>query len=152
MSNRRWSKDGSSFCFWKEFQSVEPAMRNAEFPHFILADEGKSICRKFPNQFYRCWYVQVKYIRYRCTVLFKVSKPFQWIYLFFYKKFFFSFLQILVAKITLKKIPLKYTLVKHIYTSFFFCWRFSAYFCGYGTQNSKNTKIRITLKVFGKIS
>ena len=81
---------------------------------------------------------------YRCTILFKVLEPFRWIHFFFCKKFFFSFLTILTRKITPKKIPLRCMLVRHIYTNFFFCWRFSANFCAYGTQNSKNTKSGIS--------
>ena len=81
---------------------------------------------------------------YRCTILFKVLEPFRWIHFFFCKNFFFSFLTILTRKITPKKIPLRCMLVRHIYTNFFFCWRFSANFCAYGTQNSKNTKSGIS--------
>ena len=81
---------------------------------------------------------------YRCTILFKVLEPFRWIHFFFCKKIFFSFLTILTRKITPKKIPLRCMLVRHIYTNFFFCWRFSANFCAYGTQNSKNTKSGIS--------
>ena len=89
---------------------------------------------------------------YRCTMLFKVLEPFQWIHFFSCKNFFFSFLTILATKITPKKIPLKCMLLGHIYTNFFFRWRFSANFCAYGTQNSKNTKSGIFPKVFNKIA
>ena len=75
---------------------------------------------------------------YRCTILHKVLEPFQWIHFFFCKSFFSSFLHSFATKITPKKIPLKFMSMRQIYTNFLFCWRFSDYFCGYGTQNTKS--------------
>ena len=88
---------------------------------------------------------------YRCTMLFKVLEPFQQIHFFFVQKFFFCFRMILTKKITLKKNSFICMLVRCVNTNFIFCWGFSANFCGYGTQNSKNTKSGIFPKIFNKI-
>ena len=88
---------------------------------------------------------------YRCTMLFKVLEPFQQIHFFLSKNFFFSFWLILTTKITLKKNSFICMLVRCVNTNFIFCWGFSANFCGYGTQNSKNTKSGIFPKIFNKI-
>ena len=88
---------------------------------------------------------------YRCTMLFKVLEPFQRIHFFFVQNFFFCFWLILTTKITLKENSFICMLVRYVNTHFIFCWGFSANFCGYGTQNSKNTKSGIFPKIFNKI-
>ena len=88
---------------------------------------------------------------YRCTMLFKVLEPFQRINFFLSKIFFFCLWLILTTKITLKENSFICMLVRCVNTNFIFCWGFSANFCGYGTQNSKNTKSEIFPKIFDKI-
>ena len=68
-----------------------------------------------------------------------------------FEAFFFCFWLILTTKITLKKNSFICMLVRCVNTNFIFCWGFSANFCGYGTQNSKNTKSGIFPKIFNKI-
>ena len=88
---------------------------------------------------------------YRSSILHKVLERIWEFHFFFYKKIFFNFLLILTTKITHKKNSFICILVRHIYIKFIFCWRFSAHFWGYGTQNSKNTKSGISPQVFNKI-
>ena len=89
---------------------------------------------------------------YRSSILHKVLERIREFHFFFTKIIFSSFLLILITKITHKKNSFICILVGHIYTKFIFCWRFSAYFLGHGTQNSKNTKSEISPQDFNKIS